>query len=87
MQRIYDFPSGNRYPVRDNYYHKTERSNANCVKKCNIQPVGKFPECTPIAMAYVPFQEINELYDDCKALERGTVFPCLDKPFFGGRCK
>ncbi len=47
------------------------------------QPEGKFPEKTPIAMAYVPFQEWEKTYDAHIALCRGTIFPSLDKPFIG----
>lgn len=87
MQRMYDYQSHNHRMTNDVYYRKNDNNCYNYVKNCKIQPVGKFPECTPVAMAYVPFQEIKDLYDDCKALERGTVFPCLDKPFLGGCCK
>ena len=41
----------------------------------------------PLAMAYVPWQQWCDLYDETKALERGTLFPDLDKPFLGGRGK
>jgi hypothetical protein len=37
----------------------------------------------PLAMAYVPFQRWEPLYDPCRALQRGTVFPSLDLPFCG----
>lgn len=47
------------------------------------QPKGKFPESTPIGMAYVPFQKWEQPYDDNIALSRGTIFPSLDKPFIG----
>ena len=40
----------------------------------------------PLAMAYVPFQGWSELYDLEKGFQRGTIFPCLDKPFMGGGC-
>lgn len=41
----------------------------------------------PIAMAYVPWQEFDRLFDDLeKAYYIGTIFPCLDKPFTGRRC-
>ncbi len=43
----------------------------------------KFPEEMPYAMAYVPFQQWQKPYDCEAALERGTIFPCLDKPFIG----
>ncbi|MFR4352094.1 MAG: spore coat associated protein CotJA [Roseburia sp.] len=47
--------------------------------------------CTPEAsyirseyvpgMAYVPWQYFTNVYDTDKALEVGTIFPELDKPF------
>lgn len=37
------------------------------------------------AMCYVPWQRWNEIYEPCKAIMRGTLFPVLDKPFTGGR--
>jgi len=43
----------------------------------------------PIAMAYVPKQKYGTLFDLSKALEVGTIFPELCKPFCGkgGGCK
>ncbi|MBQ8028984.1 MAG: spore coat associated protein CotJA [Clostridia bacterium] len=38
-------------------------------------------------MAYVPFQESNDVYSCEKALVRGTIFPVLDKPFLAGCCR
>ena len=43
----------------------------------------KFPKEMPYAMAYVPFQTWQKPYDQNAALQRGTIFPCLDKPFIG----
>ncbi len=62
-----------------------------CGKECP-EPKGEFPRYTPIAMAYVPFQEWEKTYDEQAALSRGTIFPSLDKPFIGeeavkGECK
>ncbi|MBQ8913468.1 MAG: spore coat associated protein CotJA [Lachnospiraceae bacterium] len=37
----------------------------------------------PVAMAYVPYQQWKDQYEDDVALQRGTIFPCLDKPFLG----
>ncbi len=36
-----------------------------------------------LAMAYVPMQEYGLMYDQADALEAGTLFPDLDKPFLG----
>ncbi|MDD3221131.1 MAG: spore coat associated protein CotJA [Clostridia bacterium] len=40
----------------------------------------------PIAMAYVPIQTFQTTYELNKALEVGTIFPELHKPFCGKRC-
>lgn len=40
-----------------------------------------------VAMAYVPWQYMNETYEPDKALQCGTIFPELNKPFLGkGGC-
>ena len=44
----------------------------------------RFPSKTPLAMAYVPYQQWGDVYDDDKALCQGTLFPELDLPFRGG---
>ena len=51
----------------------------------SMDSLGQFP----LAMAYVPWQRFNQTYDLCKALQAGTIFPELDKPFCGkrGGCK
>lgn len=40
-----------------------------------------------IAMAYVPMQRWNQVYDMSRGLTRGTIFPELDLPFVMGRCR
>ena len=44
----------------------------------------RFPQSTPLAMAYVPFQEWGEVYTDDEAFPKGTLFPELDFPFTRG---
>ena len=36
-----------------------------------------------VAMAFVPMQEWEELYDEETAFKLGTAFPSLNKPFAG----
>lgn len=43
-------------------------------------------DCKSLAMAYVLWQQWREVYSCEKALENGTLFPDLNKPFLGGRC-
>ena len=44
-----------------------------------------FPAETPVGMAYVPYQKWQKIYDAEVALDRGTIFEELDKPFLGER--
>jgi len=53
-----------------------------CGKVADPTPLPMYPV---VAMAYVPFQQWGETYEPAKGLERGTIFPDLDKPFLCGR--
>ena len=69
--------------------HERENSLGAMEMKVNITnkangTVSRFPASTPLAMAYVPFQQWGETYSDDKALSSGTLFPQLDLPFVGG---
>lgn len=44
-----------------------------------------FPQHVSLAMAYVPYQPFEHLYDGETALEKGTFFKALDMPFKGGK--
>lgn len=46
-------------------------------------PQTVFPKNTPVAMAYIPYQQWETPYESEVALSRGTIFPSLDKPFIG----
>ena len=66
--------------------------------RCPSQPNGSYSKIAPyseitlqelsnlpLAMAYVPWQNWSETYDNQRALCRGTIFPQLDLPFgYGG---
>lgn len=56
------------------------------IRNDELNMIGK-KEKMPIAMAYVPWQKFNGLYEDLeKAFAVGTIFPELNKPFVGRRC-
>ena len=40
-----------------------------------------FPSQISLAIAYVPLQKLGAVYEDEVALQVGTLFPDLDKPF------
>ena len=46
-----------------------------------------FPQKTALAMAYVPYQPFDHLYDAGDALAHGTLFKTLDLPFYGARSR
>ncbi|MGN1420027.1 MAG: spore coat associated protein CotJA [Eubacterium sp.] len=45
------------------------------------------PEDASVTMAYVPLQLELVTYDADKALQNGTLFPALNKPFLGKMVK
>ncbi len=45
------------------------------------------PEDASVTMAYVPLQLELVKYDADKALQNGTLFPALNKPFLGKMVK
>lgn len=47
-----------------------------------ISPLPKNPV---VAMAYVPYQNNDELYSSEHGIVTGTMFPVLNKPFVGCR--
>ena len=60
--------------------------NAEDVKRsptlCKNDRHGSLPECAPLAVPFVPFQNTNsEQYGKMDALSAGTLFPGLNLPF------
>lgn len=46
------------------------------------------PEKTVEGMAYVPFQPNGaQTYTATRGFEAGTMFPTLDKPWYGEKCR
>lgn len=49
--------------------------------------LSKFPEKNSEAMAYVPFQPDNApTYSPMQGFASGTMYPTLNKPFYGSKC-
>ena len=65
----------------DNY---VELFNPSFLKK---ESSTALPEYASVTMAYVPLQLGFVTYDTDKALENGTLFPVLNKPFEGRTVK
>ena len=62
-----------------------ESKQRKCCVQYNNMPRTSLPEFMTVAMAYVPFQQMLEIYETEDALAAGTLFPELDKPFMCGR--
>ncbi|HRR77944.1 MAG: spore coat associated protein CotJA [Ruminococcus sp.] len=77
---LFDNIDGLLIRERENYLEDTEK----IIRPDNNSISSRFPENTPLAMAYVPYQQWGDVYDDDKALTQGTLFPELDLPFKGG---
>lgn len=45
------------------------------------------PEDASLAIAYVRWQELGNVYEAEEGFRHGTIFPCLDKPFYGRRAR
>lgn len=54
--------------------------------QCNCKIMPKLPVDIVVAIAYVPFQTELVTYTSSEALSNGTLFPELDKKFYGGKC-
>lgn len=59
--------------------------NANVIKKEKMIIDASCVNELPLAMAYVPMQRINTLFDCQTALYQGTIFPELVLPLEGCR--
>lgn len=60
---------------------RTQGSSMSEPGKCRQDPLYQLP----LAMAYVPWQRWGQTYELDKALQVGTIFPELNKPFLGKR--
>lgn len=69
------------------YGYPQQNSYERCITPASCKAISSLPEVVSVAMAYVPFQESNDVYSCEKALVRGTIFPVLDKPFLAGCCR
>lgn len=57
----------------------SERAERSCSQdNCNKWAIG---------MAYVPWQNMDRVYEPAQALRAGTLFPELEKPFYGSMRK
>ena len=73
-----NMPRRNMMPVQAPCQQPTDNTCCDDRQSCD-ELIGM-----PLAMAYVPFQQINQVYEPGKAMSAGTLFPELDLPFERG---
>lgn len=78
--------------MRNYNISRNTETSCNCEREAGcVREAGRMrePECIPsnfvVGMAYVPWQNLTTVYEPHQALEAGTIFPELDKPFWAGR--
>lgn len=63
----------------------------SCMNPMQNSCTNTAPECLErnyaVAMAYVPWQQWQNVYSMEQGFARGTIFPDLDLPFLPGRCR
>lgn len=69
----------NQQPVGNSIYKMQRNTNCNV---CDDEPKCDSDKWA-LGMAYVPWQRWGSVYEPCKALNAGTIFPELDLPFMG----
>lgn len=72
-----------------NRYEQAPRAACNCGNN-ETATHSQTDQCDNmvVAMAYVPWQTLNTVYEPENAFPRGTLFPELDKPLMvGGVCR
>lgn len=70
------------YVLKGEFAVDEYRMDSTCQCDGGVTPL---PEDPQVAMAYVPFQQLGSVYTAERALDAGTLFPELDKPFYGRR--
>lgn len=100
--RISQFDSENcrdRYTNRECCGHRSDANNCGCGNAAHYTEdyktgSGTCESCANdehlkhfrLAMAYVPWQEWERIYEDEAALSRGTLFESLDLPWYPSAC-
>lgn len=80
---------GCRSGVQSGYPCQQTRQNGSCRPSGRIQPENRaemyrhLDGKLPAAMGYVPYQKWGDTFELSKALQMGTIFPDLCKPFCG----
>ena len=79
----YNRPSAQNYRTRAMQTAEENRLRTSCVAREQYDIFETKEQNYTLAMVYSPYQEWQNIYNGEKALENGTIFAELDKPFLG----
>lgn len=68
------------------FYRMSEAVNSAPMKEeCDRMKIKSTEECAdPLTMVFINMQPLESVYSLNEAYEAGTLFPNLNKPFYGG---
>ena len=78
-------------PYRNMPVQRRQNPSSSCGEAVSSPCSCRIPrdplEHMTLAMAYVPWQQWQNIYEICRGFQRGTIFEDLDTPFHGrGGC-
>lgn len=73
--------------MADYQVHRTMNRQPAKHEHCPASLISALPADYAVTMMYVPMQTDTSMHEDMQALECGTLFPVLYKPFAGKCCK
>lgn len=73
-------------PDDRNRNSRSYRMDSNDRCDCNNHRKNDYVDKMPLAMAYVPWQEWDCVYEAVQGIQAGTIFPELEMPFYGPQC-
>jgi len=87
MERAYDMAEMLRAAENRNSYKKgfqNWNNVPNCINTDYCKPTPTDKNDGILTMAFVDMQTIDSVYQTDTAFCKGTLFPNIDKPFYGG---
>jgi hypothetical protein len=97
-QRNYTLAERSKTMMQDDYSNFIRESmrQAQCNYETMFEPCGCGEQsaqsdseqqlqrdCDIPVMVFIPMQDFCRMYNEAEGLRRGTMFPALDKPFYG----
>ena len=97
ITRIYTIKEDSHISILHTYHDNINKKRRISMDRCCCNQPSEIKihghrlggiDSMPVAMQYVPWQHWNQIYSPEEGLKCGTIFPELNKPFYGkGACR